>query len=298
MKTYGSPYIFAALLLGGCVAFHAGPLPGEPAGAAFATVDGVRLRYTDAGAGPPVVLVHGFASSLDAWAAVAPELAKTHRVISLDLMGFGWSARPERDYAPAAEAALVLGLLDQLHVERAAFVAHSWGSAVVLALALAAPERVARLALYDAWAYEEQLPTTFLWARAPGVGEALFGAFYAERADEKMALAFYDRSYVTEDFVERVEAQLARPGTTAAALAAARGQRLAAQAARYREIAQPALILWGREDCVSTLAFGERLSRELPHARLVAYPRCGHFPMIEAQGASTAELVAFLAEAR
>ena len=284
--------------LAGCPSFHTGPMPGEPKTARFASVDGARLRYVDKGEGPPVVLIHGFASSLDTWDRVLPELAKSHRVIALDLKGFGWSDRPEGDYSPAAEAALTLKLLDQLGVKRAAFVAHSWGSSVTLALALAAPERVSRIALYDAWVYEEQLPTTFLMARADGLGELLFSLFYDQRPDERITLAFYDKGLVSEKLVEDVEAALDRPGTTAAALAAVRGQRFTEQQQKYRNIEQPVLLLWGREDVVTTLKFGERLSRDLPHARLVVYPQCGHFPMIEARRQSTEELVKFLADDR
>jgi pimeloyl-ACP methyl ester carboxylesterase len=65
----------------------------------------------------------------------------------------------------------------------------------------------------------------------------------------------------------------------------------------YAGVKQPVLLLWGREDEVTLLTFGERLARDLPHAHLVVYPRCGHFPMIEAAGPSTEELVKFLDEA-
>lgn len=288
--------LVAALGLGlaGCLSFHRGPLPGEPKSATFASVGGARVRYLDVGQGPPVVLVHGFASSLGVWASVIPALAKEHRVLALDLKGFGWSDRPEGDYSPAAEARLVLELLDRRGIARAAFIGHSWGSSVVLAAALAAPERVDRIALYDAFVYEEQLPTFFTMARAPGVGEALFGLYYKERADERLALAFHDPGWVTEAFVEEIEGTLERPGTVAAALAAVRGQRYAEVEGRYRTIQKPTLLLWGREDVVTPLAIGERLASELPASRLVVYPRCGHFPMLEAGAASTADLAAFL----
>ena len=65
---------------------------------------------------------------------------------------------------------------------------------------------------------------------------------------------------------------------------------------RYGEVQVPALLLWGREDRVTTLSVGERLSKQLPRARLVVYPQCGHFPMLEAASASTAELARFLEE--
>ncbi|HEY6458537.1 MAG TPA: alpha/beta hydrolase, partial [Polyangiaceae bacterium] len=66
---------------------------------------------------------------------------------------------------------------------------------------------------------------------------------------------------------------------------------------QYATVKQPVLLLWGREDAVTLLPFGERLARDLPHAHLVVYPRCGHFPMIEAARASTEELETFLDEA-
>jgi len=288
------PLLMFAFLLPGCLAFHRGPMPGEPEQATYEEVDGVRLRYVDVGQGPAVVMLHGFASSLETWTAVIPELARSHRVLALDLKGFGWTDRPEGDYSPQAQARLVLELMSKRGIERADFVGHSWGASVALAAAAQAPARVSRLALYDAWAYEDQLPPFFIWARAAPFGEALFAMFYGERADERMALAFYDRAYVTEGFVEQVERALERPGTAAAALAAVRGQRYLEMERTYREIKNPTLLLWGREDKVAALAVGERLLRDLPNAELKVYPRCGHFPMIEAATQSNRDLLTFL----
>ena len=290
------PLLFALPGLAGCLEFHSGAMAGEPKTATFASVDGARVRYVDVGQGPPVVLIHGFASSLETWDGLIPELSKTHRVIALDLKGFGWSDRPQGDYSPKAEAQLVLKLLTARGIDKAAFVAHSWGSSVTLELALAAPERVSRIALYDAWVYEGQLPTFFVMSRASGVGEALFSMYYNERADERMSAAFFDKTLVSEPLAEAVERSLERPGTVAAALAGVRGMHYTEVESRYHTIDKPTLLLWGREDVVTTLPFGERLSRDLPHARLVVYPRCGHFPMLEARNASNAELIRFLDE--
>lgn len=284
-----------AALTSGCLAFHTGAMPGEPDDATFLSIDGVRVRYVDVGTGAPVVLIHGFASSLETWTAVIPELVEHgHRVIALDLRGFGWTDRPPGDYSSEAQARLVLGLMDRLGVERAAVVGHSYGAGVTLRLALIAPERVTRIALYDAWAYDGQLPAFFHVARADGVGEAMFATWYGERAEDRMALAFHDQRFVTIELIEAVEAALRRPGTYAAALAAVRAMHYEQVEGRYRTLEHPALLLWGREDRVTPLEIGERLSRELPGAQLVVYPGCGHFPMIEHAAQSTAELVRFL----
>jgi len=278
----------------GCLSFHRGALPGEPATATWVTINDTRVRYVDVGQGPAVVLIHGFASSLDAWANVIPVLAKSHRVIALDLKGFGWTDRPEGDYSPHAQAQLVSALMKERGIDSAVVVAHSWGSSVALDFALTEPEKVTRLALYDAWVYEEQLPSFFHLSRAAGVGEVLFGLFYDQRPDERIATAFFDPLFVSEALVEEVESALSRPGTRAAALAAARGQRFANVQGDYKRIDVPTLLLWGRDDIVTPLAIGERLANDLPHARLVVYPRCGHFPMREAATASTADLERFI----
>jgi pimeloyl-ACP methyl ester carboxylesterase len=289
--------LLLSFALSGCLSFHRGPMPGEPKAATFADIEGTRVRYLDTGGeGEPVVMIHGFASSLETWDAVRPAIEKNRRIISMDLKGFGWTDRPEGDYSPEAQARLVLGLMTQRGVDRATIVAHSWGASVALAVALMSPERVQRMALYDAWVYEAQLPPFFHWSRAPGVGEALFSLYYPERADERMSLAFYDRSLVSEPLVEAVEAALERPGTLAAALAAVRGQRYAQVEGRYRTVKQKVLLLWGREDLVTPLSYGERLAHDLPGSRLIVYPTCGHFPMLEAVAASNRDLLAFLEE--
>lgn len=283
----------ALALFPGCLAFHKGAMPGEPAKATFLEIDGTRVRYLDVGEGPPVVLIHGFASAIENWVTVIPVLKEKHRVIALDLKGFGWTDRPEGDYSPRTQARILQALLDAKGIKQAAIVGHSWGTSVAMAFALEYPERVSRLVLYDAWLYESQLPAFFHLARADGLGEFLFAAFYDQRPDERIEQAFFDKSLVTEPFVEEVEHALERPGTRAAALAAVRGMHYADVEGDYGKVKVPTLLLWGREDVVTPLGVGERLLRQLPNARLVSYPRCGHFPMLEARE-STRELVSFL----
>jgi len=285
--------------LTGCLAFHAGPMPDAPDDASYVRLRGTLVHYVDEGPrdAPAVVLIHGFASSLGVWSGVREALADDHRVLALDLKGFGLTGRPDGDYSPEEQARLVLALMDARGIRSAALVGHSYGASVALELTLLAPERVERVALYDAWVFSEQLPTTFYWARGRGVGEAIFGAFYNERSEDKIAQAFYDPEAIPQALVDTVEAQLARPGSRAAALAAVRAMRYEDQERRYGEIVQPVLLLWGREDAVTRVDDAERLSNELPNTELQVYPRCGHFPMIEARRSSTRDLLAFLSAA-
>jgi pimeloyl-ACP methyl ester carboxylesterase len=289
---------FIALLASGCLHFHTGPMPGEPKDATYLELEGTRVRYVDVGEGPPVVLLHGFASSIENWITVMPKLVKDHRVIAIDLRGFGWTDRPVADYSPKAQAQLLKALLDERKVGKIALVAHSWGSSVALAFALEYPDQVDRIALYDAWVYDSQLPSMFHMARAKGLGEILFGLFYSERYEERLTLGFYDPEIVTQQLVDEVEIAFDRPGTRAAALEAVRGMRFDEMEEKYQTIKAPTLLLWGREDLVTPVSIGEKLVRQLPNAKLNIYPRCGHFPMIEAVSESTRDLGVFLGSGR
>ncbi len=286
--------VAATALLGGCLSWHSGPMPGQPRDAAYLVIDGVRVRYIDRGAGPVVVLLHGFASSLDTWKPLLPKLTRNHRVVALDLKGFGWTDRPDGDYSPQAQAKLVLAVLAARKVDSFSVVGHSWGSSVALAVALAAPDRVERIALYDAWALEAQVPAFFRWARVQGIGESLFALFYDQHATDRMVLAFDRPEHLDQPLAEAVERALERPGTKRAALATVRGLRFAKLQARYPTISAPVLLLWGAQDRVAAPHHGRKLAATLQRASFKSYERCGHFPMIEAKDASTADLLAFL----
>lgn len=107
-------------------------------------VNGTRLAYDDSGSGTPVVLLHAGIADRRMWREQVGALAARHRVIALDLRGYGESELPP---APFAHHGDVVGLLDALGVEAAALVGCSFGGAVAIDTALAYPDRVTALAL-------------------------------------------------------------------------------------------------------------------------------------------------------
>src|SRR5215212_10521731 len=100
----------------------------------FADVDGIRVHYQEAGdpAAPALVLIHGFASSTLVWSKVFLALAEAgFRVVAVDMLGYGYSGKPRNgEYTIAGQAKLLIGLLDQLGIERATLVGSSYGGAV------------------------------------------------------------------------------------------------------------------------------------------------------------------------
>ncbi len=112
-------------------------------------VSGIELHVAELGSGPPVVLCHGFPELWYSWRHQLPALAEAgYRVVAPDMRGYGQSSIPEDvdAYDIPTVCGDMLGLLDALGEQRAVFVGHDWGAAVVWQLALAHPERVAAVA--------------------------------------------------------------------------------------------------------------------------------------------------------
>jgi pimeloyl-ACP methyl ester carboxylesterase len=120
----------------------------------FAEIDGVRVHYQEAGqrSAPALLLIHGFTASNFVWKDVLLPVARAgYRVIAPDLIGFGFSGKPESgEYTIEAQARMITALMNHLGIESATIVGSSYGGAVAATCALDYTERVERLVLVDA----------------------------------------------------------------------------------------------------------------------------------------------------
>lgn len=150
----------------------------RPPEGAFLEVDGVRLHYSDRGAGRPVVLIHGNTVTGDDYntSGVSDLLLASHRVIIFDRPGFGYSQRPRgRPWTAEEQAELLHKALRQLGVVRPVVVGHSWGTLVALALAEAHPDDTAALVLLSGYYFWTFRPDVLLVAvgALPVIGDVL-----------------------------------------------------------------------------------------------------------------------------
>jgi pimeloyl-ACP methyl ester carboxylesterase len=134
-------------------------------------VDGLPIRYLEAGTGPPLVLPHGAGDNALDWRWVFPALARRHRVYAPDLPGSPDSARPTADYSPAFFERFVASFLDALGVERAATIGNSLSGLVALRLALSDPAAVNALVLVDAAGLGRAVSPALRLLAVPGCGK-------------------------------------------------------------------------------------------------------------------------------
>jgi pimeloyl-ACP methyl ester carboxylesterase len=259
----------------------------------------VRLYYEETGKGSPVLLIHGFGASTFTWRHIAPELAKTHRVIAVDLKGFGQSDKPfDSRYSVFDQAALLAQLIEDKDLHNLTLVGHSFGGGIALLLALEANERLkgrlARLVLLDSIAYPQNIPVFFRLLDVPLVshlGVSMVPASFQTRV--ALRIAYFDHSKIDQDEVDTYAAPLKTAAGKHAIIYSARQivpDGLAEISERYKTIELPTLILWCDHDRIVPFEVGLKLRRTLPNSTLRLVEDCGHMPQ-EEQPESTLKLL-------
>jgi pimeloyl-ACP methyl ester carboxylesterase len=258
-------------------------------------VDGHALRVRALGAGPPVVLVHGFAGSAAAWDGVAEGLAARHAVYAVDLLGFGLSAKPSRaDYSLAGHGRRVAALLAALDLRDVTLAGHSMGGVVAAHAALADAEgRVARLAMLDANFYRRNGPPVPLLFPLPRL---LARRFYTPAARAaSLRRCFADPARLTPELLERYLAPTRTEGALEALTAFLATPGPATYAALPPRLRLPSLVIWGEADALWPLADARRLHAEVSGSALHIVPGAGHMVQEERPDAVAALLAAFAA---
>lgn len=252
----------------------------------------------------PVVLIHGTSASLHTWEGWARDLARDHRVVSMDLPGFGLTGPfpdGDGDYSIAAYVRFIGALLDALSVRSCVLAGNSLGGEIAWEVAAALPERVSALVLVDAAGYPRQarsVPIGFRIAGTPGLRRLAQRVLPRALVARSVRNVYGDPSKVSDELIQRYFELLLREGNREAL-----GRRIALSgagehSARISSLRQPTLILWGGRDRLIPPELGERFHHDIAGSRLVVFPELGHVPQEEDPAQTVAELRRFLATLR
>ncbi len=282
----------------------------HPATGKMIEVSGATLHVVDIGprhaAGPPIVLIHGASSNLEAMRQpLGDRLATDHRVILIDRPGHGWSPRASlKDSTPAVQAGMIDEALGKLGIDRAILVVHSWAGALGALMALDYPQRVAGLVMLA--------PVAFPWpggvglynkiVTMPVIGPLLtytvtlpLGYFLAEPGARGVFLP----QAMPDGFVgDTATSLLLRPReflANAWDLVSLKPE-VARQAPRYADIKVPAVVISGDESdkTVSTRIHSRPFASAVPNAKLIVLPGVGHMVQYAAPDLVIAEIEAMI----
>ena len=263
--------------------------PGE-----FVTAGGVRVHYVRAGEGRPVVYVHGAKGSVyDFTLSVGSRLAQRYAAVAMDRPGSGFSGRPaEGENSPQAQAAVLRAAAAELGLERPILLGHSFGAAVALAWALAAPQDVA--AVVTLGGYVLPIGGHPAWAvallRSPTALRAV-GALGRSRVGRPLVVSAVKRAFSPGTPPPEYTAVAPRLALETANLISDGEDRKAAEAGLtalrplYPGLLVPLVIVVGAEDRMVPPTLSERLHALVPASELVRVPGAGHMPQFTAPDA-------------
>lgn len=256
----------------------------------FVETDGIRIHFQEFGDknDPTMLLIHGYGASVYTWKTAAPLLAeKGFHVIALDLVGFGYSAKPAWfEYSIQSQARIISRFMNRLGIGRAIIVGSSYGGAVASTFTLDYPERVEKLVLVDAVCNDDpkEIPVLRL-AALPGLGEVL-SAFLAPSqifTRRRMRETIWSENHhlVNDERVQAVTRPMRAADAHNSMLMTARNWNACRIENDAQYINHQTLIIWGEYDNVIPIRNGERLHDSILNSRFIIFKNCGHVPQEE-----------------
>lgn len=260
--------------------------------------NGISTNVHVSGTGEPLLLIHGSGPGVTAWAnwrMTIPALAEHFTVIAPDIVGFGFTDRPEDVvFDLPTWTAHAVGVLDALGIEKAHVIGNSFGGSIALSLAITHPERVDRLVLMGSVGVPFEITPGLdaVWGYEPSV----------ENMQALLHLFAYDTALTGGDLAELRYRASIRPGVQesfAAMFPAPRQRALDAMTHdldAIRAIDKATLIVHGRDDMVIPMTNSLALLELIDNSQLHVFGRCGHWTQIEHASGFNALVVDFLSD--
>lgn len=271
-----------------------------------AQVRNIEIGYIDEGKGDVLLLIHGLGSNAKGWQRNIPAWAVDHRVLAVDLPGYGYSDKGAYRYSMSFYATVLSEFLAGLDVDRATWVGHSMGAQIAMVAALEQPDVVAGLVLISPAGFE-----TFTDGEGDWMRRAVSAEFVKDTTIRGIAVNlasnFHDKP-AEADFMITDRIQV-RGASDFEAYCYAVSLNVAAMLDRpvyddLERVTQPTLVLFGENDNLIPNRYlhggrsrdvAARGMAKLPAARLVMVPECGHFVQFEQPEETNRAVADFLA---
>lgn len=240
----------------------------------FADVWGYKIRYLEEGESDrSIVLIHGLGGSAERWLKVVPHLSKNHRVIALDMIGFGHSDKPSEDYTMDFFAKFLSAFIDRLGLNATVLIGTSLGGQIAAHCASANP-KIERLVLVS--------PSGAMKSATPAIDAYMMAALYPNHLNAKEAFEMMSKSgtvdeFTVSDFVKR----MTMPNAKLAFISSVLGIRNSILEHSLQKIKVPTLLVWGRQDKMIPIVYAEKFRAHIRNCAFLELDDCGHLPHVE-----------------
>ena len=231
--------------------------------------------------GPPVVLLHGFDSSVLEFRRLLPLVAEHQETWAIDLLGFGFTDRPAQiGFSPLAIKTHLYYCWKTWIGQPMVLVGASMGGAAAIDFALTYPEAVQKLVLLDSAGYTVGLPIAKYLI--PLIGKRATNFLRSPKVRQNIAVkAYHDPTFASEDAACCAALHLDHPRWQDALIAFTQSGGYGSFKRQLAELQQPTLILWGENDRILGIKDAPRFEQAIPNSRLVWVQKAGHVPHLE-----------------
>lgn len=245
------------------------------------SINGHRIAFREQGEGDPLILIHGIPTNSLMWRNIIPKLAQNRRVIALDMLNYGQSAKPESaDVSINAQSRMIVQFMDALGAPRADIGAHDIGGGVAQLMAVNHPEKIRKLVLidsvcFDSWPIPEFEPLQKPEAE-PGMGLDDFVSMMRGF----MPSGVYDKSVMTKELIDLYLAPWSSEDGKRAFFRNLRRlnkEYTQAIAEELEHLPHESLVLWGDKDPFQKPEYAAKLAETIPHAELGWIEDTGHW---------------------
>lgn len=252
----------------------------------FIDADGIRTRLLVSGSPdkPLLLLIHGTGGHAEAYVRNLASHGEHFWTVSLDLIGHGWSDKPDIDYEIPAYAEHVLNVMKALGRDKAHISGESLGGWVAAYLAVHHPEKVDRVVLNTAggWTAHPEVMERIKKLSTAAVQDPSWDAIRG-----RLEFLMHDKSKVNDDLIAARQAIYSQAGykDTMASILCLQDmpirRRNMITAEQYSRIEAPALVVWTSHDPTATPEEGKQIAEMIPNAQYVVMNECGHWPQFE-----------------
>ena len=255
-------------------------------------VYGFNIHYAEAGSGPVIVLLHGLWGGTNEWQAIIEPLARTHRVIAMDFIGFHASSKPEAQYHNALLSQFLAGFIQTLKLSDVTLMGHAMGANAATYTAIHHPANIVKLVLVDGAGYrnpERDLskPPSAMMVnfRRIATGSSI------EATETFLRRRVLDDSLVTREWAEDAFHMWLNSARAIGDMLREGGDLTEDE---MRQIALPTLIVWGSDDGVFPIKNSERLLKDISGSSVEIIEASGHLPQLEQTDAFLQAVMPFL----
>lgn len=243
----------------------------------FVNVDGNKIRYIKTGSSKnTLVLIHGLGASAERWEPVLSYFGNQYTVIVPDLIGFGYSDKPNTDYTSEFFAGFVSSFVETLGLDRTSIIGSSLGGQIAVEYTAANQQSVDRLVLVS--------PAGAMKESTPALDAYIMAALYPDHTTAKNAFSMMTGNNkdvsqnIIDDFVQRMRL----PNAKFAFMSTLLGLKHAPEiTTRLETIQVPTLVVWGELDPVIPVKYAEKFVRAIRDCRFYQMENCGHTPYVE-----------------